>query len=558
MAHILYVESDPTAIKAFTGILNRTSHQVRQVPDARAAWDAIQEDAFYDLVIMELKLDASSGRELIYTIRRHSFYHPQSILVYTRIRDREVVRQVLMLDVQNYLIKPYDDDKLFTEINRAADKPWWADVYESQELICDRLELSPEELTARYKQIVKSLRYLPDRATELSNHHDEFLKKLGSLIRGCGFQDLEQWFPDLHDELDKEHYDRAQSSLDALPAAIKLLQERIKPGSQTVSPLSEPEEESAGSKKKRARSTDAVATWEDVYTKLSGLEGYPVVESVAASFQMAARDPDIEIETLVHTIVNDPCLAIQVLYYTNEASEFTKRYGGYVEHPKQAIQLLGLSRLRALANSLISIPDQDLQFRGFDWRKYWMFQVGCGMLCEQIVEILSLQITPARAYLAGLIHELGKILLCFFYPETYNNAVQYSQDTNIRLTETENHYFGCSHRNVGLEFAKRCHLDDEMQDVVFAHGKPETVCDESQELVAVVSLADYLCKLHEIGYSGSRLPKKVHKFAEHPSWEVLKPLTYEGFTITKFERVCQERIQHINRELRGMLATYQA
>lgn len=556
MANILFVESDSVAVKAFTGIINRSVHRMTQVTSAQAAWNELRQgEHFYDLVILELKLE-DNGRSLVQWVRDNPFLSKQHILVYSKVTDRQTVRQMLMQDVQNYLIKPYEDEKLFMEINRASHSPWWKAYFEPQEIVCARLGLELDELNERYASIVRLLEQFPPKASDWIDNHTVSLLKMQKLLDHAGFIELHKLSDKLFDWVRAERNQEVQGVLDMLPHAVRLLKERMKPGALTFS-----EEDTSAQKDehvkvdkrgKGMRSTQAVATWEDIEHQLQKMEGYPVVESVAASFQMAARSPEIEVDSLVEMIETDPCLSVQVIYYSNCVSKFATKHGGRVEDPKQAIQMLGLTRMRAVAMSIETLADEDLKFRGFDWKKYWMYQMGCAMLSQEIVGMLSLQINVNIAYFAGLIHEMGKVILCSLYPETYEHAIEYAYETNIPLTDTERHYFGCDHEQVGAYFAEISKMSSSLVACARHHRNPTLAPEHSRELVAVVSLANYLCKYFEIGFSGSRLPKGIHSFAAHPAWQVLKPSMYHGFTVAKFERACQERVKALKRELIGL------
>ncbi len=553
MANILFVESDSVAVKAFTGIINRSAHAVTHVSTVQGAWDALLNDKFYDILVLEFKLDDGSGRSFLSALRKHPFLCKQHVLVYTRVTERDTIRQVLLLDVQNYLIKPYEDDKLYTEINRAAGSPWWRTFFEPNDAVCSRIGMEEKDLIEHYETILKTIDSFPLKAADWIDNHTVSLLRLLKISEKIGFISFYEILNKLFEYVRVERPQEVQTILDTFPVVTRLIEEWLNVGIHTLIANNDATVEKVVQEKRQGlRSTQRVATWEDVKAKVNQLEGYPVLESVAATFQMAAKNQDIEIQALSGMIDTDPCLSIQVIYYTNCLSKLSSKHGSNIDAPKQAIQMLGLTRMRAIAMSLTTIPDEDLKFRGFDWKKYWMFQVASAMLCQEIVSMLSLQIDTNRAYFAGLIHELGKIILCYFYPEEYEHAIEYAYGTSIPLVETEEHYFGCTHIQVGTLFAEMAKLSTPLIACIRNHSNPTDAPESARELVAVVSLADYLCKYHEIGFSGSRLPRDIHSFAAHPSWGVLKPVLYNGFTVAKFDHVIKERIRALKRELIGL------
>ena len=166
--------------------------------------------------------------------------------------------------------------------------------------------------------------------------------------------------------------------------------------------------------------------------------------------------------------------------------------------------------------------------------------------------MLSLPLNENIAFFSGLVHEMGKIIFAYYYPDAFEYAMQVASSTSVPLTDTEKHYFGCTHEQVGKYFAEQSKLPSVVAACCGHYREPEKALPEYREMVAVVSLANYLCQLFEIGFSGSRLPKNITSFAGHPSWQVLKPILYHGFTVAKFERACKERVLILKRELGGL------
>lgn len=554
MAHILFVESDPTAIRAFTGVIQRSPHVMDHVQDAENAWLKIGEEKFYHLIVLELKLTGSSGKVLLNNLRSHIFFKRLPVLVYTQVTDRDTVRQTLVQDVQNYLIKPYEEEKLFGEINKSTVAPWWTRYFTPKDKMVSKLGVDLDELNKKYSSIAIQIRRLindisvPDIETSLTK---DSVKKIGELhkrAKELGIPDLSKLLLQLLDNIELHKWKSITEQVSDFSFAVRVIEEHVKPGKHTVETredLSELEEQ----EDKPIRSVERIATWSDVKGRLERLEGYPVMESVGASFEMAAREPDIDVRVLVNMIETDPCLTAQVLYFSNVVDQSSK---AQIENPKQAIALLGLSRMRKLSSMLIAIPDQNFKYRGFDWRRYWLFQMASAMLSEEIVKILSLPVSSNMAYYAGLLHEIGKPLLCYLYPDGYENAVEYSHDTGIAITETEKHYFGCNNEQAGEYFAEIAKMPEPIKDTIAFHRDPESANSENRELVSVVALADFLCKRHEIGFSGSKIPAGGNSFAQHPAWIILKPVLYEGFTVAKFERQIEDRVKILKRELLGL------
>ena len=124
MAYILLVDPDEVAKRAMKGILARGDHRFAAVNTAMEAWDFIRRNVKVDLVFVELKLKGESGLAFIQRLKNDCCLKLLPVVVYSAHGDRESVKNVLNLHVQNYLIKPYHDDSIFTEITKAGANPW--------------------------------------------------------------------------------------------------------------------------------------------------------------------------------------------------------------------------------------------------------------------------------------------------------------------------------------------------------------------------------------------------------------------------------------------------
>ena len=132
MAKILFLESDKTALKAFSGLINRTEHSLIHVEYMEEAWRVLTNEKFVDLFILEVSLTDEDGSLLIERIKRNPFLAKLPIIVYSRVTQKPVIHKLVHLDIQNYLIKPYEDEKLYIEIMKATKTKWWENYFDDE------------------------------------------------------------------------------------------------------------------------------------------------------------------------------------------------------------------------------------------------------------------------------------------------------------------------------------------------------------------------------------------------------------------------------------------
>jgi hypothetical protein len=117
-------------------------------------------------------------------------------------------------------------------------------------------------------------------------------------------------------------------------------------------------------------------------------------------------------------------------------------------------------------------------------------------------------------------HDLGKILLSCVSPLDYRQLLIAAIVDNRSLLELEQEHFGLTHEEAGAVFAKKNRFPPAVIDALAHHSKPEAAEHETL-LVAVVNVANYLAKIHGLGFSGSPLGEGELELESTPGWLVI-------------------------------------
>lgn len=518
------------------------------------AWEVLAKGPFFALIVMEITLADGNGRAFLSNLRKHPYLKNHPVLVYSNAHDRETIHKTLEMGIQNYLFKPFEDEKLFAEIRKSIELPWWKRVFDPEQEVLQRFDDPPaDSIASVHKELLRDLRkILESQQVELTPGLHNALVELRKNAEKAGFAALAGEVKKL---LSSDHPTEIQLQIfcEECAAAARLLKESGFPKSVTEYEFSVGAEEKPSAQPAKPAMAERVPTGneKDIFKQLDTLKGYPVIESVAASFQMAAANPEIEVETLAEMILADPCLSAEVYYHVNHVAELARKTEDGVREQKHAIQLLGLMRIRSMASGILFIPDEAMACGGFNWKQYRTFQVGCGILAELLVQMLSLQANPSTAYFAGLVHELGKILLVYLYPATYQKTITLAHEAKISLAAAEMQKFGCSSQKVGAYFAELSKFPPDYIDIIRFYSKPGDAPRDSAVMAAVISMADYLCQLHGVGFSGSRLSQGGAPLVQHPSWLVLQEHVGPMFSLNKFEREVADLTRRILLQLSG-------
>ncbi|HQF38758.1 MAG TPA: response regulator, partial [Opitutaceae bacterium] len=132
MANVLLLDANEVAGRAMQGILARGHHHCLVATDGAEAWKNLHERVNVDLVFLELELKGEKGTGFLQQLRNDCFLKQLPVVVYTTVGDHATVRNVLQLKVQNYLIKPYNDEHILREVSKATANPWRALQFEEE------------------------------------------------------------------------------------------------------------------------------------------------------------------------------------------------------------------------------------------------------------------------------------------------------------------------------------------------------------------------------------------------------------------------------------------
>jgi putative nucleotidyltransferase with HDIG domain len=203
---------------------------------------------------------------------------------------------------------------------------------------------------------------------------------------------------------------------------------------------------------------------------------------------------------LASLILHDPALSARILRLANSAFYC---FPAQVKTISHAIALLGTNLVTSLAIG-INIFDtftKGAKSEAILINKLWTHSCGVGTLAKEIWIHRGYKEKECEfAFLCGLLHDLGKVILYKTYPSHYGSicAIPKSEtDPAIFIYEAEN--YGMNHAEIGEMMAKQWGFPLELASVIRRHHDPMA---SEMPMVRAVMLADLLAKGMGIGYDG--------------------------------------------------------
>ncbi len=209
------------------------------------------------------------------------------------------------------------------------------------------------------------------------------------------------------------------------------------------------------------------------------------------------EDPDSTVRDLNEVLRHDLALSSKILRVVNSAF-----YGlpGRVADLDRAIVLLGFQAVRnlAVAATMAALFRKvTTEGEAFDAKRLWRHSVATAVASKAIVTSIGSRRLSEEAFLAGIIHDLGVLVLYQYAQKDFLQAVDLvSRETSLLQAERE--VFEGDHQNVGQKIADRWKFPRSLQLVAGYHHRPLKLSDDLRLLPCVVALGGRIAD--ETGY----------------------------------------------------------
>jgi len=259
----------------------------------------------------------------------------------------------------------------------------------------------------------------------------------------------------------------------------------------------------------------------DILKRISAIEDLPTLPSVALEVLSLAHQPDVTIQSIAESIHKDPPLAAKVLKLANSA--FYRRGDRKIETLHQSIIFLGLAEIINITTSLSifsalkSRKAKEVSIR----ESFWDHSVATGLIARYIDKKLGMR-SMGREFVAGLLHDIGKIILDQYFHDEFLAAYTMSIEKDRPMFEAEMEVCGTNHMEVGYFLAQKWNLPAYLGDVILWHHQPSQATH--RDMAALISMSNLLAKAKELSCGGDRMSFIL---TDEEAWRVLKDRGYK-------------------------------
>lgn len=214
---------------------------------------------------------------------------------------------------------------------------------------------------------------------------------------------------------------------------------------------------------------------------LANTDSLPSLPPVVGKLIELLADEGITLDQLVAQIKTDPVLTARVIALAN-AGKYGKQSISTLE---QAVPMLGFNRLRDIAvnNAMLDVFAQDTPPR---LRSLWLESVAVAVCAEEMARRTGEN--PTIAYITGLLHGIGKLLLYSIFRDEYLQVLTLGERCNGVLHEIEADLLGVDHVVTGYELARSWLLPDVIAEAILGQTRSG---EEDAEFMGMASVIHY-------------------------------------------------------------------
>ncbi len=263
----------------------------------------------------------------------------------------------------------------------------------------------------------------------------------------------------------------------------------------------------------------------DIIDAIKRMEDIPPLPSVVFEVLKLAYSNDSSIRDVEKVLTHDSVLTAKILKVANSAYY---AMGREVTSIHRALLLLGMEEVASIVTSAVLIEQLSFSADFFDCRRFWNHSAMVGeiakLFASSINEFFEKKIIEedmiSVLFTAGILHDIGKIIVARYFPDLYMKSVYLARGKNIPLYLAERQVMGVDHAEVGYEIGKRWNLPDILKNAIFAHHELERVDEKYRKIGAVIRISDNLAIS-----SGMMAEEKLNymiDLEDDESWEYLK------------------------------------
>ncbi|MDR0239794.1 MAG: HDOD domain-containing protein [Deltaproteobacteria bacterium] len=222
------------------------------------------------------------------------------------------------------------------------------------------------------------------------------------------------------------------------------------------------------------------------------LKNLPTLPAVLQEARRIADTQKTTVSQLAAIIGRDQSLAGKVLKLVNSP---TYGFPGRIASIQNALVLLGFNVIKSLIISTVVFESMPAGMT-----ELWRHSVGCAAACRELGCLLKME-NSEEFYIAGLLHDVGKVVIAAQLPEAHKEICRLVREENVTRLVAEERVLGITHPRVGSWLAEHWNLPANLCAALAFHHHPASARDH-MSIASGVHIGNFLASLFEFGNGG--------------------------------------------------------
>jgi putative nucleotidyltransferase with HDIG domain len=220
----------------------------------------------------------------------------------------------------------------------------------------------------------------------------------------------------------------------------------------------------------------------------------PTLPSVVQRINQMLLDPEVGLREIGAEVAKDAPIATKVLRIANSAFYGLRERVISTEHASCVLGMRVLKNI-VMQASVIGQFKHLAGAAGFDVEALWRHAILSAETAQRMAQNCraDLGLMPEEFHSAGLLHDVGQVVLLDNRPEEFLRAVQLSAELGVELHMAEKEIFGFDHASIGARVAERWGLPNLLVAAIGQHHRPSKELTD-QAAVTLIALTNSLCE----------------------------------------------------------------
>jgi HD-like signal output (HDOD) protein/nitrogen-specific signal transduction histidine kinase len=232
-----------------------------------------------------------------------------------------------------------------------------------------------------------------------------------------------------------------------------------------------------------------MAIEKSVVDRISTLKDLPSLPHILVKLMEACHDENGNLGDIAEILTNDPSLSAKVLRLVNSAYY---GLGSRMDSIEQAVAYLGTNAVKniAICSSVYQAFNSRKTGNTFNLKIFWWHSLKCALLSRIFAKETAFG-NPDEAFVAGLLHDIGKLVLWVNFADRYTDLInKYEQDPQMLAAGEKD--LGATHSQIGAFLMDQWKFPSLVADSALYHHEPLEGIAQALPLVQIVYTANKL------------------------------------------------------------------